>query len=98
MGPLWHSYKPLNLSGREHKDQVVNRKKLFLFNHFIGIKALTSTINPLTQILMNKKDFVMRRLIEKCYTGTNFKKPNYIALDFIESDVFTDLIEPLNKY
>ena len=97
MGPLWYANKALNMTSRENKDQVVNGKKLFLFNHFIGIKALTETANPFTKALMNKKDFVMRRLIEKCYTGTNFKKPNYIALDFIEKDVYVDLIEPLNK-
>ena len=95
-GPLWYETRALNLTEKEHKDQVVNSQKLFLFNHFRGVKALTESMNPITQMIMNKPAFVMKRLEEKCYFGTQFKKPNYIALDFIEANDYADLIEPFN--
>ena len=45
---------------------------------------------------MNTKEFVTKRLVTKCYPGTNLKKPNYISLDFIEENTYNDLILPFN--
>lgn len=95
-GPLWHEDKKLDLLDREHTGQVQNGKKLFLFNHFVGVKALTKSMNQLTQLLMNKKEFIEKRLEDKCHVGTNYKRPNYIALDFIERNDYANLIEPFN--
>ena len=55
-GPLWSEDKTLNLTIREHKYQIINGKKLFLFNHFFGIKALHESMNPITKMIMNKKE------------------------------------------
>lgn len=96
-GPLWHEFKSLAPNTREHRGQVINSKKLFIFNHFYGVKALTEGIDELTRLLINNKDYIQRRLESKCYHGTNFKKPNFIALDFISEDLYSDLIKPFNS-
>lgn len=93
---MWHENKTFNLKIKEHKNQVVNSKKLFLFNHFFGVKALHEGMNPITKIIMNERDFILKRLEEKCYPGTNFKRPNFIALDFIEINTHKEVIEPFN--
>ena len=45
---------------------------------------------------MNKKEFISKRLEEKCYPGANFKKPNFIALDFIDPTTHKEVIEQFN--
>ena len=95
--PLWDEENPLILNTKEHSKQVLNANKLFIFNHFFGIRAFTSFIDRATILLMNKKEFILKRIKEKCDPGTNGKKPNYIALDFIDENIYKDLIEPLNN-
>ncbi len=95
-GLLWYNEKPLNLSKREHEGQILNSRKLFIFNHFYGIKALTKSLDPITLKMFNKKEFIMKRLEVKCNRGISNKKPNYIVLDFIEKNHYTELIEPFN--
>ena len=95
-GPLWNESKALAPNTREHIGQVINSKKLFIFNHFVGVKALTETLDEVTRLLVNDKDYIKRRLEYKCYPGTNNKKPNYIALDFITKGLYSDLIKPFN--
>ena len=95
--PNWDEERTLNLSTREHAGQLLNSEKLFLFNHFYGVPikaAMEGNINVLEYI--NSKEMLFRRLHEQCDPNTNKKRPNYIALDFIGSKTFKELIEPLN--
>lgn len=94
--PVWNSTNPLVLNYKEHKEQLLNSEKLFLFNHFYGVAALAGFVDPATVKLMNTREFVLKRIQEKCDPGTNRKKPNYIALDFIDESTYKNLIEPLN--
>ena len=83
--PLWNEKKPLNHKTREHDDQAVNGQKLFLFNNFYGIQISSFAMDPLTLKLVNDKDYILKRVSERCNIGTNGIKPTYIALDFITS-------------
>ena len=74
-GPLWYETRALNLTEKEHKDQVVNSQKLFLFNHFRGVKALTESMNPITQMIMNKPAFVMKDLRRSAILVRNLRSP-----------------------
>ena len=94
--PDWKVENPLNLSKKEDSKQISNQKTLFIFNHFIGVRAYTIK-ESITGILMNDKNFILKRIKEKCDPATNGKKPNFIALDFIDKNVYKDLIEPLNR-
>lgn len=94
--PNWHKNKTIDLDAREYSGQLFNSDKLFLFHHYYGVSAKSIMINPLTVELMNTKEFVLERLETECYPGTNWKKPNYIALDFISKKTYNDLIVPFN--
>ena len=37
---------------------------------------------------MNRKDFILKRMKEKCDPATNGKKPNFIAFDFIDENIY----------
>lgn len=93
--PTWSNKNKLKLN--EIDGKLANKDKLFLYNHFYGVMAKQSMMDPVTVELMNSKEFVMKRFVEKCIPATGFNKPNYIALDFISSNVYKDLVEPLNK-
>ncbi len=92
----WDEENILNLSTRQTKYEPLNSEKLFLFNHFYGVSGKSSIVNPVTVKLMNSKEFVMKRFNEKCKRASGFAKPNFIALDFINERVYTEIIEPLN--
>jgi hypothetical protein len=95
--PLWYESKPLNLSSKENDEQVINKNKLFIFNHFFGVNALKTSINANTVALMNTKEFILKRLDAKCNQWVGFKRPNFIALDFIDKNTYKDVIVPMNK-
>jgi hypothetical protein len=94
--PNFDENRPINLNARENTNQPMNSEKLFLFNHFFGVKALIQSLDPITQILFNSKEFILERIQSKCGPGTHNKRPNYIALDFITNSTYFDLIVPLN--
>ena len=95
--PTWSDNSTLNLDLKENIHELKNGDKLFLFNHFYGVLAKSSSVNANTLRVMNSKDFVMTRFKEKCSRASGFVKPNYIALDFITESVYKNLIEPLNN-
>ena len=96
--PDWDETRPLVANRTESSPFALrNADKLFLFNHFYGVAANEYSIDPLTLHLMNKREYVMRRLREKCDPATGRKRPNYIALDFIGSNTYKDIVEPLNQ-
>lgn len=95
--PNWDEEKKLNLTTREHPNQLVNGDKLFLFNHFYGVPflgALDGNLHILEHI--NSREMVFRRLHEMCDPNTGRKRPNYVALDFITHSTYKEIIEPLN--
>lgn len=94
--PNWDENNHLDLGGRENLDQPINSEKLFLFNHFFGVRALGPTLNPETELLFNTREFIYKRIEAKCNPGTMNKRPNYIALDFITNSTYKEIIEPLN--
>lgn len=96
--PNWNENKILDLQAKEFSTQLSNSEKLFLFNHFYGVAAKANLMNPITVNLMNNREFVLKRLNEKCNPGVNGKKPNYIAVDFIQENTLKELIEPFNKF
>ena len=99
LGPLWSEETPLNLTIKENNNQVINGKKLFLLNHFYGIKAFTqTTMSQIMQSLFNTKEFIMKRVEQFCNKGTSNKKPNFIALDFVNSQHYSNLIKPFNTF
>jgi hypothetical protein len=40
----------------------------------------------------------MERIRKKCDPGTNYRKPNFIALDFIGENSYKDIVEPFNSF
>ena len=94
--PKWSLDTPLDLGQKESADSVRNRDKLFLFNHFYGVQAMKANIDPVTALVMNRREFVYKRLNEYCLPATNRKRPNYIALDFINEKTYKEIVEPLN--
>jgi hypothetical protein len=92
----WDERNPLDLNATEHEYQLVNREKLFLFNHFYGVLVDQFRINPITLNLMNSNEFVMKRINEKCGPGTRGRMPNFIALDFIDKNTYKNIIKPIN--
>lgn len=96
--PVWDETRPLNLSSREHPNQLLNRDKLFFFNHFYGIPA-KSVLEGNTFIYdyINSNEFVTKRLLKKCNPNTSNKRPNYIALDFVDESTYKNLILPMNE-
>lgn len=98
--PNWDENHPLDLSSREHPNQLANGQKLFLFNHFYGVPA-KAVIDGNVHIYerINSREFVEKRLRDKCDPNTNAKRPNYIALDFIDQSTYADIIDHiLNIY
>ncbi|CAF0951078.1 unnamed protein product [Brachionus calyciflorus] len=97
MGQLnWSENKTLDLNFREHENSLLNSEKMFLFHHYYGVSAKSIFIDSLTVKLMNTPEFVNERLKRRCNPGINGKKPNYIALDFINENTYKDLILPFN--
>lgn len=97
--PYWSTEFPIQENDLDlNEDEIKNSQKLFLFNHFYGVQAYQAFLNPITVSIMNKREFVIARIKEKCDPATNNKKPNFIALDFIDENVYNDLIKPLNSY
>ena len=94
--PTWNQTISLDLTKTEKNSSLINSEKLFFFNHFYGVAAAEFNINPTTVKLMNNKEFILERIKNKCDPGTSKKKPNYIALDFINKEIYTDLIEKMN--
>ena len=95
--PKWSIARPLVHNERESTDSLINGDKLFVYNHFYGVYAMRGTVNPTTLSIMNSKDFILKRLNEFCNPATNFKRPNYIALDFIGENTYKDEVELFNK-
>jgi hypothetical protein len=96
--PRWSLQNPIrDLQLRERPQRVKNGDKLFLFNHFYGVPAQQSKVNPVTLRIMNTRELIFKRLDEYCGPATANKRPNFIALDFIGPDTYTEIIEPLNK-
>jgi hypothetical protein len=96
--PYWNDEFPLQDNDFElNENEIRNSQKLFLFNHFYGVAAYQAFIHTITSSIMNKREYVMARLSHKCDLATNNKKPNFIALDFIDENVFNDLIRPMNS-
>lgn len=95
--PNWGETHKLNLTSREHPNQLLNGQKLFLFNHFYGVPAKGAVEGNLHLYeYINSREFVEKRLREKCDPNTSRKRPNYIALDFIEEQTFDNLISHFN--
>jgi hypothetical protein len=94
--PVWNETNPLILNVTENRHSLINSEKLFLLNHFYGVAANEINIDPITVKLMNKREFILERIRKKCDPGTSGKKPNYIVLDFINKNIYKELIEPLN--
>jgi hypothetical protein len=95
--PNWGEGLMLNGSSKETRHQLINSDKLFLFNHFYGVSAASAFINPLTVQLMNSREFIYKRIREKCDPYTNGTKPNYISLDFIDETTYEQVIQPMNS-
>ena len=94
--PYWNKEFPIEANASLNDDEIINSKKLFLFNHFYGVQAYSSMIHPITVELMNKNEYIMARIKEKCNPATNNKKPNFIALDFIDEYVYDNVIKHFN--
>jgi len=92
--PMWSENNPLDLNSKEHLDQPLNKKKLFLFNHFIGITIVSQQLDPYK--VTNKIEFIVKRINEKCNKATGNMKPNYIALDFIDKATFQMIDQEFN--
>ena len=88
----------MDWNSRESLDQITNGEKLFIFNHFFGVRALSQTLHPNTEVLFNTKEFIQKRLEVKCDPGTNYKIPNYIVLDFVTSSTYKEVVQPYNDY
>jgi hypothetical protein len=94
--PLWTEEYLLEPELKQSDHELKNSDKLFLFNHFYGVSANSVIVNPTTVIIMNDVGFILQRFREKCEPYTGFRKPNFIALDYINEKIYQDLIEPLN--
>lgn len=94
--PMWNIGNPLNLNIKEHEGQVINGKKLFLFNHYYGIQIASLQLDPLTLSLVNNKEYILKRVNEKCAPGTNNIKPTHIALDFIDKTDTRNILSVFN--
>jgi hypothetical protein len=95
--PLWNEKRPLNLTSREHEYQPMNGEKLFLFNNFYGIQISSIGIDPLTLKLVNDKEYIMKRVVERCNNGTNGIRPTHIALDFISKYDVQNILNLFNN-
>lgn len=94
--PNWSKNNTLVLNSKEHILQISNAQKLFLFHNYYGVSAKSILINPITVKLINTKEFILQRLVQECNPATNHKRPNYIALDFINENIYRDFIVPFN--
>ncbi len=81
--PTWHAGNPLDPT-QSHNGQVFNGQKLFLFNNFYGVAIAKLLLDELTLRLVNTREFIQKRIREKCDPATRNTKPNFIGLDFIE--------------
>ena len=95
--PLWDENRPLNHSAKEHVNQVVHGEKLFLFNNFYGIQIAKFIMDPFTLKLMNDKDFIFKRIVERCNAGTRGIKPTHIALDFVNQFEVQNILNHFNN-
>lgn len=97
--PYWNKEFPLEENELYlNENEVKNSQKLFLFNHFYGVAAYRAFVHPITVSIMNTKEYVTTRINNMCNPATNNKKPNFIALDFIEENTYSILIKPFNYY
>jgi hypothetical protein len=82
--PIWHADNPLDLTAAPTSDSIANGHRLFLFNHFYGVAISKLLFDELTLELINTKEFIRKRVQEKCDPATHSMRPNFIGLDFID--------------